>query len=251
MFTKVKTDKEIENIRESGRMLAAVLKLLERQVEPGMVTKDLDVMAAQELKVLGGRPAFLGYQGFPATICVSLNDEIVHGIPGEREIQDGDLVSMDFGVSYQGMITDSAVTVIAGSNDEADVARLIGGTETALYAAIDVLKNGVRVGDIATAIEKVLKHHGLGIVRELVGHGVGHHVHEEPNIPNYGTANSGPILKSGMTVAIEPMAMLGRESIGMYPDGWTVVTADQSLSAHFEHTLLITDAGAEILTDRA
>lgn len=248
MFTKVKTPQEIERMRVSGKMLADVLSFVRSQITPGMTTKDIDILASAQLKRLGGKPAFLGYLGFPASICVSINEEIVHGIPSKRIVQDGDLVSLDFGVNYEGMITDSAVTLVVGNNENPDVSRLLEGTSKALDAAVDVIKHGVRVGDIAAAVQKILLQHQLGIVRELVGHGVGHRVHEEPNIPNYGTAGTGPVLKSGMTIAVEPMAMLGDELVALYDDGWTVATADQSLSAHFEHTILITDITAEVLT---
>ncbi|HEX9594673.1 MAG TPA: type I methionyl aminopeptidase [Candidatus Saccharimonadales bacterium] len=249
MYTKIKTEGEIASMRASGRMLAAVLKMLEDKTGPGMTSKEAAVMASKELKAMGGKPAFYDYNGFPDVLCVSINYEIVHGIPSaQRELHDGDLVSYDFGVDYQGMITDSAFTMIVGKNESKDVARLLKGTRQSLFDGVDAARDGARVGDVAEAIEITLKKYELGIVRELVGHGVGHHIHEEPNIPNYGTAGTGPVLKAGMTIAIEPMTTLGQEDIGMYPDGWTVVTADQSLSAHFEHTVLITDSGAEILT---
>lgn len=250
MFTKVKTEAEVANLRQSGQMLAAVLKRLKETTRPGQTTKEAADLAAKELKSLGGKPVLLGYQGFPDVLCVSLNDEIVHGIPSGREMRDGDLVSYDFCVDYNGMITDAAFTMVVGPSDglPEDSKRLLEGTERALYDGIDALKDGVRVGDVSAAIEATLKRYRLGIVRELVGHGVGHAVHEEPNIPNYGLAGTGPTLKKGMTVALEPMTMLGQEDIGMYDDGWTVVTADHSLSAQFEHTVLITDSGAEILT---
>lgn len=235
-------------------MLATVLELLEKSLRPGMTTNEAAGLADRELKKLGGEPAFLHYYGgpgvpdFPSVLCISVNDEVVHGIPTERELQDGDLVSVDFGVKYKGLITDSARTFIVGQNDQADVLRLLSGTRQALDAGINVLKGGVRVGDVSAAIGRVLNKHNLGIVRELVGHGVGEELHEEPNIPNYGTAGTGPVLKTGMTVALEPMATLGQADIGVYADGWTIVTADNSLSAHYEHTLLITDNGAEIIT---
>lgn len=248
MFTKVKTESEIKNMRISGQLLASVLKLLKDKTTAGMTTHEAARLAAKELKSLGGQPAFFDYQGFPDVLCVSINDEIVHGIPSQRELKSGDLVSYDFGVNYQGMITDAALTMVVDNSQDKNVQRLLSGTEQALYDGVDVLKDGVRVGDLSAAIERTLKKHNLGIVRELVGHGVGHHLHEEPNIPNYGTAGTGPALKAGMTIAIEPMTMLGKEDIGMYADGWTVVTADHSLSAHFEHTVLITREGAEILT---
>jgi methionyl aminopeptidase len=235
-------------MRTSGKMLATVLDVIGKKVEIGATTKDMAIIASQELEALGGQPVFLGYQGFPDVICISVNDEIVHGIPSNRELTNGDLVSFDFGVSFNDMITDSAFTMIVGKNDKPEVKRLLDGTNRALYSGIDTLKDGVRVGDVSSAIEYVLTTHKLGIVRELVGHGVGHQLHEEPNIPNYGVKSSGPMLKKGMTVAIEPMAMLGKEDVATYRDGWTVGTVDLSLSAHFEHTVLITKNGAEIIT---
>lgn len=250
MFTKVKTKAEIANMRESGRMLAAVLKHLDAKVEPGMTTKQADALAFKEVKKLGGKPAFLGYQDFSGSVCISVNEEIVHGIPGPRVLEAGDLVSFDFGVDYQGMITDSAFTKVLASEPTPDQARLLNGTEAALEAGAAVMKDGVKVGDISHAIEQVLLKHKLGILREFVGHGVGHHVHEEPNIPNYGPAGTGPELLAGMTVALEPMAMLGAEGMVIDEDGWTVRTADRSLSAHFEHTVLITADGSEVLTRR-
>lgn len=250
MFTKVKTPEEIKNQRESGRMLRTVLNELDKQVKPGHTTKDVDAIAQKELKKLGGGalPAFLNYEGFTASVCVSVNEEIVHGVPSDRLLQEGDVVTFDFGVNYRGMITDAAFTKILGKNKDKEAQRLIEGTYKSLDAGIAVLKDGVKVGDISAAVEKVLKRYKLGILREFVGHGVGHQLHEEPGIPNYGTAGTGPVLRAGMTIAIEPMAMLGEEKIGIYADGWTVTTADNSLSAHFEDTILITESGAEILT---
>lgn len=247
MYTKVKTQQEIKDIRVSGQMLAAVLHYLQPQVTPGISTKELADLAAAELKRLGGKPAFLGYNGFPDVICISVNEEVVHGIPGSEIVQEGDLVSLDFGVTYNGMITDSAITVIAGEGSGAK-RKLIKGTEEALMAGISVVKHGVKIGDIGAAVEKVMTHYGFGIVRDLVGHGVGHHVHEEPDIPNYGTAGSGKMLEAGMTIAIEPMSTLGSERVVMDSDGWTISTYDKSLSAHFEHTILILEDSAEIIT---
>lgn len=186
MFTKVKTKEEVVNMRESGRLLAAVLDMLDKKVEPGLSTKEADEMAQAEIKKLGGKPAFLGYQDFTGAVCISLNDEIVHGIPGPKVMNSGDLVSFDFGVDYRGMITDSAFTKVLSARPTTAQKRLLNGTEAALAAGIDVLHHGVKVGDISHAIERVLLKHKLGILREFVGHGVGHHVHEEPNIPNYG-----------------------------------------------------------------
>ena len=220
-------------------------------VAPGISTKDLAVIAERELKAYGVGAPFLGYQGFPDVICISLNDEVVHGIPKtNRIIKNGDLVSLDFGVTYNGMITDSALTVIAGKAKDQKAIDLVKFTEVSLAEGIAAVKDNVRTGDIAASIEKVLKKHDYGIVRDLVGHGVGHELHEDPNIPNYGRENTGPWLKAGMTIAIEPMATLGSESVVLDSDGWTVQTRDRSLSAHFEHTVLITKDGAEVLTLR-
>lgn len=236
-------------MRESGRQLAVVLEYLRPLVEPGMTTKDLADLAAEKLRSLGGKPAFLGYQGFPDVICISLNDEVVHGIPSrDRIIQDGDIVSLDFGVAVERMITDAAISVVAGTTKDAKVTELLRVTERSLMAGISTLQGDVQVGTIAEAIEAVLNKHHYGIVRDLVGHGVGHAVHEDPNIPNYGRANTGPHLEAGMTIAIEPMATLGREEVYLDKDGWTIKTRDGSLAAHFEHTILITEQGFEILT---
>lgn len=249
MYTRVKTPDEIIAMRTSGGMLAQVLQMLKRELKAGMTTKQLSDMAAKELKALGGEPAFLGYQGFPEVICISVNDEVVHGIPiSEKVIKDGDIVSLDFGVSYKGMITDSAITVICGGGTNKQHIDLVRYTEESLHEGIATLRHGVRAGDIGYAVERVLNKHKYGIVRDLVGHGVGHMVHEDPNIPNYGRRNTGPELVAGMTIAIEPMATLGREPVQVDSDGWTIRTKDGSMAAHFEHTVLITDDGFEILT---
>lgn len=247
MFTKIKTAQEIKDMRTSGHMLASVLAYLKPKVVPGITTKELADLATAELKHLGGTAPFLGYGGFPDTICISRNDEVVHGIPGQEVIEDGDLVSLDFGVEFNGMITDAAITVIAGEGN-GQKRRLIKGTEEALTAAINVVKDGVKTGDIGAAAEKVMTQYGFGIVRDLVGHGVGHSVHEEPDVPNYGVAGTGVKLSEGMTIAIEPMSTLGSERVVIDSDGWTIKTYDGSLSAHFEHTILITKDSAEILT---
>ncbi len=249
MYTKVKNSHEITAMRESGRQLAVVLEYLRGLVEPGMTTKDLADLAAEKLRELGGKPAFLGYQGFRDVICISLNDEVVHGIPSrDRVIQNGDIVSLDFGVAVDRMITDAAITVVAGTTSDSRVIQLLKTTEQSLMAGIEQLIDGVKVGTVANAIETVLNKHQYGIVRDLVGHGVGHFVHEDPNIPNYGRPNTGPELVAGMTIAIEPMVTLGREEVYLDKDGWTIKTRDGSLSAHFEHTILITEQGFEILT---
>jgi methionyl aminopeptidase len=250
MITRVKTKSEIAAMRESGRMLATVLELLRKKLQPGMSTKDLAVIAGEELEKLGGKPSFLGYQGFPDVICTSVNNEVVHGIPSPRRIiGDGDIVGLDFGVTVRGMITDSAVSVIAGKPKTKGHIQLVEDTEAAMYAGIAAVHDGVRTGDIGAAVEKALKHRPYGIVRDLVGHGVGHELHEDPNIPNYGRRDTGPWLEKGMTIAIEPMVTLGTDRVFIAPDGWTVLTADNKWAAHFEHTILITEDGAEILTE--
>lgn len=248
MYTRVKTESEIRAMREAGRQLATVLGYLKQELKPGMTTKELATMASKKLKELGGKPSFLGYYGFPDVICISVNEEIVHGIPGGRVIEDGDIVSMDFGVTIDNMITDSAISVVAGTTGSDESKKLVKVTEEALMAGIKKAKAGVRVGEISNAIEEVLKKHRYGIVRDLVGHGVGHQLHEEPNIPNFGQPNEGPKLAAGMTIAIEPMATLGSHQVLTASDNWTVESKDRSLSAHFEHTILITKDGAEILT---
>jgi methionyl aminopeptidase len=248
MYNKVKTSEEITAIRESGRMLALVLDKIEKYVKPGVTGLEIDKIANEELKKLGGLPAFLGYQGFPNSICISINDAVVHGIPNSIPFKEGDIIGFDFGVSYEGMITDAARTFIVGNTDDKQKLRLLEYTQKSLDMAINKVKNGASVGDISEATEKVLADNRLGNVRDLVGHGVGHYVHEEPEVPSYGHAGTGPKLKAGMTIAIEPMATLGDYKVVIDPDGWTIRTRDGSLSAHFEDTVLVTDDGCEILT---
>ena len=247
MQTRIRTAKELEAQRESGRMLATVMKVLEGMVAPGVSERELAGAAARELKGLGGQPVFKGYNGYPDVICISTNDKVVHGIPGDYVLQDGDITSLDFGVKYRGMVTDHAQTFEVGKV-RPEIHDLVMTTKRALDAGIAVLQDGVRVGDIGAAVEAVINKKGYGIVRELVGHGVGHDMHEGPDIPNYGRAGTGPILSAGMTIAIEPMVNLGGDAIVMEKDGWTISTRDGKPSAHFEHTVLITDEGSEILT---
>lgn len=247
MYTKVKTDQEIVDMRESGRMTAEILRILKTKVEPGATTQDMADLTFREIRGFGTEAAFLGYQGFPSVICISINDEIVHGIPGNYEIKQGDLVSFDFGVKHNGMITDSAITVEVGSSTD-DKQRLLSATQESLMTGIKAIKGPTRVGDISSAVQEVLDRYKYGIVRDMVGHGVGHMVHEDPNIPNYGKAGSGELLQPGMTIAVEPMATVGDWHVKTDADGWTVRTQDGSLSAHFEHTILITDNGYEIIT---
>lgn len=247
MQTSVKTAAEIVNQRESGRMLATVMKVLESMAMPGVSERELADVAARELKALGGQPAFKGYNGFPDVICISTNNQVVHGIPSDYILREGDITSLDFGVNYKGMITDHAQTFEVGKVSP-QIHQLVMTTKRSLEAGIAVLHDGVRTGDIAAAIEAIINKQGYGIVRELVGHGVGHHVHEGPDIPNYGRAGTGPSLQAGMTIAIEPMVNLGGDGVVLENDRWTISTADGKPSAHFEHTVLITEDGAEILT---
>ncbi len=246
-MTKIKTAQEIEKMRKSGQILASVLSEVEASLKPGITTEAINAIAAKKLKKLGGSPAFLGYYDYPAVICISINDEVVHGIPGKKIIKNGDVVSFDFGVNYEGMITDAARTILVGAPNKAKSA-LIASTAASLDAGIEQVRAGARIGDISAAIQSVLDDHGYGIVRDLVGHGVGHQLHEDPNIPNYGKENSGPVIEAGMTIAIEPMATLGSYKVYTADDGWTVLTRDGSTAAHFEDTILVLEDGFEILT---
>lgn len=252
MSQKVRTTEEIVALRESGRILASVLEVMRTQCTAGKTPKQMSALAGQELERLGGKPAFFAYPGrifpYPDIICISVNDQVQHSIPTDRPFQPGDVVNFDFGVTYQGMITDAGITVCVDNKTTPDTERLIKGTQKALQEGLKVVHHGCRVGDISAAIERTLRVHKLGIVRELVGHGVGHHLHEEPEIPNYGRAGTGPVLESGMTIAIEPITTLGSPAIAEAADGWTLRTADGSWSAQFEHTVLVTASGCEILT---
>lgn len=247
MYNKVKTQSEIEAIRKSGSILATILAKIEEVIEPGMNGLDIDELCVKMLKELGGIPAFLGYQGFPNTVCISVNDAVVHGIPNNTPFKSGDIIGFDFGVIYDGMITDAARTVIVGDATK-EIQNLVKATRRSLDDAINTVKNGCSIGDISEAAQSVLDKGNYGVVRDLVGHGVGHQVHEEPEVPNFGSKGTGPKLKSGMTIAIEPMATMGDWKVVIDPDGWTIRTRDGSLSAHFEDTVLVTDDGAEILT---
>lgn len=249
MFTKIKTSDEIIAMRYSGEILSHVLKYLAAQITEGMSTKDIAELAKLELKSSGGQPTFLGYYGFPDVICISVNDEVVHGIPrANKYLKSGDVVSLDFGVTYNSMITDAAITLIVGESKNKQHLKLVEETKNSLMNGIGVVKDGVKVGDISFTIEKTLNRNHFGVVKDLVGHGVGHSLHEDPNIPNYGYPSSGPQLKAGMTIAIEPMATLGGYEVRLDDDEWTMRTVDGSIAAHFEHTVLITEHGVEILT---
>jgi len=243
----IKSDREIATMRQAGRIVARVLEVLKSQVKPGSKTKELDIIAARELTRLGGKPSFKGYRGFPANLCVSVNDEIVHGIPGERILKEGDIVSLDIGVIFMGFQSDAAVTVGVGKVSP-QAKELIETAEGALNAGIAAARAEARLGDISAAIQEHAESRGFSVVREYTGHGIGRDMHEEPQIPNFGLPGTGPVLKRGMTLALEPMVNAGDWRTRLGGDGWTVYTADGSLSAHFEHTIAITDAEAEVLT---
>lgn len=243
----VKSDAELDRMRPACEIAALILDDVVKACAPGVTTGELDEFARKRMEALGATSAFFGYRGFPGHICTSVNDEVVHGIPGLRRIKVGDVVSIDVGVSYGGWIGDNARTVLVGVQDP-ELMRLLQTTELALQAGIRKAVAGARVGDISSAIERVVLAAGFSVVKEFVGHGVGRSMHEEPQIPNFGKAGQGPRLRSGMTLAIEPMVNLGVEKVELMPDGWTVLTADRKPSAHFEHTVLVRDGAPEILT---
>lgn len=246
---RIKTSAELDAMREGGKMLATILQLMKNTASAGMTPKELATLAASELKKLGGEPAFLGFQGFPNVICISVNDQVQHAIPNSVPLQDGDIVNFDFGVKLRGLITDAGITIAVGGTPlTARDQELLTYTEQARDTAIDLVRAGTRVGDLSASIEAVLKAHRLGIVQELVGHGVGHELHEDPEIPNYGRAGIGPILTAGMTIAIEPIATTGSPDIYIEKDGWTIRSWDGSNCAQFEHTILVLEKGYEILT---
>jgi len=237
-------------MRAAGRLVGEVLTAMAAAVEPGVSTQDLDAIAERMIVGAGATPAFKGYHGYPATICSSINEEVIHGIPSlQRALQEGDIISIDVGASLDGYYGDSAITVPVGRiSDEA--ATLLRVTEDALYKAIDVVKPGGRVSDIGHAVQQHVEAHGFSVVREFVGHGIGQRMHEDPQVPNYGEAGRGPRLAEGMVLAIEPMVNAGKPAVKVLGDGWTAVTKDRSLSAHFEHTVAVTADGAWILTAR-
>jgi methionyl aminopeptidase len=224
-----------------------VLAELKQLVRPGVTTADLDLIAERRLQEAGAQPAFKGYHGYPATICASVNEQVVHGIPSNRALVDGDIISIDMGAQMDGFFGDSAVTVPVGEVS-ADAARLLKVTEESLYRALAVVRPSARVSDIGAAVQQHVEAHGFSVVREFVGHGIGVKLHEEPQIPNYGTPGRGPRLAEGMVLAIEPMVNLGKAAVKVLGDGWTAVTKDGSLSAHFEHTVVVTGTGCRILT---
>lgn len=249
LLTGEKTDAQIQAMRDGGTILATIFQEIRNYVHAGMTEKAVDSFTAKRITHYGATPTYKEPEvDFPGVICISTNDEVVHGIPTNRVLQRGDVVSFDMVITYDGMRVDSGFCMVVDDEPSGDVKRLIDYTERALYAGIDVLKGSTRVGDISAAVEAVLHKGKLGIVRELVGHGVGFQMHMPPDIPNYGRRGTGPLLMPGDTVAIEPITTLGSERIVQLDDDWTIATRDGSLSAYAEHTVLITENGAEILT---
>lgn len=245
---RINTPDEVERIRESAQIVGRCLLLLGREVRPGVTTKELDRMAEEFIRAEGGEPAFKGYRGYPASICASINEEVVHGIPnGKRVLKEGDVVSLDIGVKKAGFYGDAARTFAVGTIS-GEAQRLLEATERSLHAGIEQARPGGRVSDISAAIEREVKQCGFSVVRALVGHGVGRELHEEPQVPNYGRPGEGPRLRPGMVLAIEPMVNMGLADVITLSDQWTVVSADKSLSAHFEHTVAISEDGPVVLS---
>lgn len=245
----IKTPREIELLRIAGEITGSTHNYLKQFIKPGITTKELDKLAEDYIVSKGATPSFKGYGGFPGSICTSINEEVVHGIPSNRKLKNGDIISIDIGACYHGYHGDSAWTYPVGTISK-DKENLLKETEEALFAGLSVIKAGIHVGDIGYAVSKCANKYKLGVVKELVGHGVGNHLHEEPDVPNYGKQGTGPLLKAGMVIAVEPMLNLGTAEVFMLDDDWTIVTGDDKPSAHFEHTVLITDDGYEILTRR-
>src|SRR5436309_6148284 len=238
-------------MRRAGRITAGAIEAMLEAVAPGITTADLDAVAAEYIAGCGATPSFKGYRGFPASICASLNDEIVHGIPSpKRVLKEGDVLSLDFGAIWDGYHADSAVTVFVGEPPSAEAEKLVRVTEEALEAGISQIRPGGRLSDISHAVQQVVEGAGFSVIREYVGHGIGRNLHEDPQIPNYGLPGRGPELRPGLVVAVEPMVTMGDWRTRVLADDWTVVTADGSLAAHFEHTIAVTEEGREVLTAR-
>lgn len=243
----LKSQRELNYLRDAGKIVAETLAELKKAVKPEVTTQELDTIAEDYIKSCGAIPAFKGYQGFPGNICASVNEEVVHGIPGLRKLKNGDTISIDMGAVINGYYGDAAITVPVGEIDS-ELQQLLKVTEESLYKGIEQAVVDNHLGDISHAVQSHAEQYGFGVVRDYVGHGIGRKMHEDPQIPNYGLPGRGPRLKSGMTLAIEPMINLGTHEVKVLKDGWTVVTADRKSSAHFEHTIAITPEGPEILT---
>jgi methionyl aminopeptidase len=243
----LKLPDEIEKARASNRIVAEVLSRLREKVKPGVTTRELNKLAEEVTEKRGAKPAFKGYRGFPYSLCTSVNDQVVHGMPSERVLVEGDIIGIDFGVYHHGYFGDAAITLPVGKVDKKAL-MLMQVTEQSLYAGIEQIRAGNRLGDISAAVQGKVEIAGFSVVRDYVGHGVGKNLHEDPQIPNYGKKGRGVLLKTGMILAIEPMINEGDYKVRVLPDGWTVVTVDGSLSAHFEHSVAITDKGPDILS---
>ena len=245
----IKSEKEIELMRHAGLLVSKTHEYLKQFIKPGITTIELDSLAEKFIRENDAIPTCKGYEGFPNALCISVNDEVVHGIPGKRKLENGDIVTIDMVIGYHGYQADAAWTYAVGNISD-EKKYLMEHTKNALYEGVKMVKPGNRIGDISNAVETYARKHKLGIVRELVGHGIGSNMHEEPDVPNFGKKGNGPRLKSGMVICIEPMLNLGSAKIGILDDDWTIVTYDGSPSAHYEHTVLVTDDGYEILTPR-
>ncbi len=242
-----KTSEEIEIMRHAGKIVAETLDMVEQHLKPGITTGELDRLIEEFIRSRDAVPAFKDYQGFPASACISIDEEVVHGIPGSRVIKEGEIVSIDVGSIYRGFYGDAARTYGVGKVS-AEKMRLMEVTQKCLRAGIDKTKNGNKLGQISAAVQQVAEIAGYGVVRQLVGHGIGRQMHEEPQVPNFGSPDDGPVLETGMVLAIEPMINMGTYEVKTMPDGWTFVTADGKPSAHFEHTVAVTEDGPDILT---
>lgn len=243
----LKSEKDLEMMRQSGAILAEVMKKIESKIKPGVTTEELDYLACELILGRNALPAFKGYKGFPASLCASVNEEIVHGIPDERVLKEGDIISLDLGVNYQGFFADAAITVGVGKIDS-KARKLIDVTKAALLEGLKFAKADNRISDISNAIQKYVEKNGFSVVRDFVGHGIGRNLHEDPEIPNFGLPNRGEIIRPGMAFAIEPMVNMGSWECEVLDNGWTAVTKDNLPSAHFEYTVAITEKGTEILT---
>lgn len=250
MAVVIKSPEEIEKMRRAGSVVREVLDYLRTVVKPGITTLDLEKAAAQKTAELKAIPAFKGYHGYPCVLCTSVNKEVVHGIPSaKRVLHEGDIVSLDFGVAIDGYYGDSAITVPVGNKIAPKTQRLLDVTKASLERAIQEVKPGATLGDIGAAVQEVVEAEGFSIVRDFVGHGIGTHMHEDPQVPNYGRRGQGLKLREGMVIAIEPMVNAGKPGVEVLDDGWTAVTEDGSMSAHFEHTVAVTATGARVLTE--
>jgi methionyl aminopeptidase len=246
----LKSSKEIDKMRRAGKVVREVLELVRSRVKPGATTLELEAAAEKRMAELGAKPAFKGYHGFPCVLCTSVNSEVVHGIPSaKRVLKEGDIVSVDCGAIVDGYYGDAAITVPVGQKIDPKTARLVRVTEESLKSGIAAVKPGATLGDIGAAVQAVVEAEGFSVVRDFVGHGIGSHMHEDPQVPNFGEAGRGMKLRAGMVIAIEPMVNAGKPDVRVLTDGWTAVTDDGSMSAHFEHTVAVTDTGARILTE--